>query len=153
MTRHRNASIPPDMKALGQRIDLWRKTRQKRGPMPAELWDSAIALAEKYGVYSTARGLPVDFGGLKRRCDQSAEVSRTAIQTCETSSLGTPSRESSETYQFVEIDAAQVMEMPSSSKVSVELSAPDGATMTVRLEGGAGVDVIGLAGAFWKRGS
>jgi len=141
------------MKALGQRIDLWRKTRQQREPMPAELWEAAIALAGKYGVYPTARGLPVDFGGLKRRCYQSSESRSTAIEACETKSLGNSNRESSETYQFVEIDAAQVMEMPRLSKISVELSAPDGAKMAVRMEGGAGVDVIGLAGAFWKRGS
>jgi len=151
MTGRRKASIPPDMKVLGQRIDHWRKTRQTHEAMPPELWEAAIELAGKYGVYPTARDLPVDFGGLKRRCVQSVESGSMAIEARKTKSLETASREESETYQFVEIDAAQVMEMPNSTKVIVELSAPDGATMTVRMEGS--VDVIGLAGTFWKRGS
>ncbi len=153
MTRRREASIPSDMKALGQRIDQWRKTRQKRGPMPAELWDAAIVLAGKYGVHSTAVGLPVDFGGLKRRYDQSVESCNTAIEARAMERPSTSSQEPSETWQFVEIDPTQVLEMPSSPQVSIELSAPDGAAMTVRMSGGAGIDVIALTGAFWKRGS
>ena len=68
MTRRREATLPPDMKALGKRIDHWRKTRQKLGPMPGELWDAAVVLAGKYGVQATAVGLPVDFGSLKLGC-------------------------------------------------------------------------------------
>lgn len=131
MTRPRKASIPSDMKALGQRIDRWRKTRQKLGPMPEELWDAAVALADQYGVYATARGLPLDFGRLKRRVAQAAQNSRTEIQACSIAPHVTPGTEPSETYQFVEIDASQVMEKSSLPKISVELSSPDGAKMTV----------------------
>lgn len=152
MKIQRKVSIPPDVEELGRRLEQWRETRQKHGPMPKELWDEAIALAEKYGVYCTARDLPVDFGGLKRRYVRAAETrSSTALEARETTSLEAPSAASSEAHRFVEVDAAQVMELQGSQQVSVELSAPDGARMTVRLEGGTGVDMVGLAGAFWRR--
>jgi len=153
MTRSRKASIPSDMKALGQRIEHWRKTRLNREPMPAELWEAAVALAGQYGVYPTAQGLTVDFGGLKRRVERAALSSSPEIQACSMVPTLTPGTAPSETFQFVEIDAPQVMEVSSLPKISVELSTPDGAKMTLCMEGGTGIDVIGLAGAFWKRGS
>jgi len=153
MNRPRNVLIPSDMKALGQRIEQWRKTRQNRDPMPAELWEAAVALAGRYGVYPTAQGLTVDFGGLKRRVEKAALSSSPEIQACSIAPTLTPGTAPSETFQFVEIDTSQVMEVSRLPKISVELSTPDGAKMTLRMEGGTGVDAIGLAGTFWKRGS
>jgi hypothetical protein len=37
--------------------------------MPAALWAAAIILARQHGLYTTARGLRVDYGSLKKRLD------------------------------------------------------------------------------------
>ena len=39
------------------------------------------------------------------------------------------------------------------TQVTVEVSAPDGARMTVTMQGIGGVDVVGLLHAFWRRPS
>jgi hypothetical protein len=53
-----------------RRIARWRETCPYRGAaMPAALWASAVALARRHGLYTTARRLRVDYGTLKKRLD------------------------------------------------------------------------------------
>ena len=35
--------------------------------MPAELWAVAVTVAQKYGLYETARGVGIDYGSLAKR--------------------------------------------------------------------------------------
>jgi hypothetical protein len=51
--RHRIAD--PRVKDVGDQIALWRRTRERRTPMPAELWARAVALARASGTYPIAR--------------------------------------------------------------------------------------------------
>lgn len=53
-----------------RRIEQWRKTRRHGYvPMPAALWDAAVAAARQHGLYRTARSLRVDYGALKKHLD------------------------------------------------------------------------------------
>lgn len=126
---------PAEVERLRERIERWRQARGKRGPMPAPLWTSAVALARRRGVYATAKGLRIDFGSLRRRLAAAAE--RTA-----------PSREREPT--FVEI-APPAMFGAAGPGVSVELSRPDGARLTVRLGAEAAFDVGELVRELWGR--
>ena len=52
---------------------------------------------------------------------------------------------------FVELSAAQLMGAGGHPAAVVELSAVDGARLTIRLGGSDGLDVMGLADSFWSR--
>jgi hypothetical protein len=58
-----------------QRIARWRETRTHRGaPMPAALWEAAVAFAQQHGVAQTARALRIDHGTLKSHVAATAGV-------------------------------------------------------------------------------
>lgn len=52
---------PDSLGALGARIDRWRRSRGKPGPMPERLWRAAAKLAEKHGVNRVAAPLRLDY--------------------------------------------------------------------------------------------
>lgn len=138
MAQKQQAPTPPEIEALRRRIDHWRRTRKKITPMPEELWSEAVSLARRYGLGSVARGLRVDYGTLRIRYDQSSS---------EDSEPHSPS-----SSDFVEIDWPPV-QSSTDAPVTVELSAPDGAKLTVRLSGQVSSTVMDLADAFWRRGA
>jgi hypothetical protein len=43
--------VPAELKELRSRIERWRRTRERRTVMPAELWAEAVALAGRHGAY------------------------------------------------------------------------------------------------------
>lgn len=58
---------PKDLRLLQQRVEQWRQTRKRRGPMPEELWQDAVQLAEKYSMTKVIGLLGVDYTALKKR--------------------------------------------------------------------------------------
>lgn len=52
---------------LQVRFDEWRRNRQGKSAIPAELWDAAAAVARRDGVYQTAKALHLDGAKLKQR--------------------------------------------------------------------------------------
>lgn len=52
---------------LQARLAEWRKGHPRRSPLPEEIWAAAVELARRYGLYRTARALPVDYANLRRR--------------------------------------------------------------------------------------
>ena len=125
-----------DVVAVRMRIDSWRETRVAGRPMPEELWAAAVSLAAVHRPYAVARALRVDYGALKGRL---AEPQPAAAS------------EAPAVADFVEVDAGRVVEDDHPSVRELELTAPDGSAMVVRLADGATVDVQGLAEAFWRR--
>jgi hypothetical protein len=64
------SSTSIELETTRRRIARWRETRAYRGAaMPAALWTAAIALAQRHGLYTTARALHLDYGSLKKRVD------------------------------------------------------------------------------------
>jgi len=106
--------------------------------MPEELWQAAASLARKHGLYTIARGLPLEYAGLKRRVNRLVE---------EGGDEGLGSAD------FVEIEVSQVTKAPEIAGPVVELARPDGARMVIRLPGRESLDVASLAAAFCGGGS
>jgi hypothetical protein len=52
------------------RFEEWRKIRQEKARIPAELWSAAVEVARKEGINRTARELHVAWDDLKRRLPQ-----------------------------------------------------------------------------------
>src|SRR5947207_2407411 len=63
----RNGLADARVKEVRDAIAHWRRTREKRTTMPAELWAEAMALARTRRTYRVARALRVDYESLARR--------------------------------------------------------------------------------------
>jgi hypothetical protein len=104
--------------------------------MPADLWAEAVGLAQREGTYSTARALGVDFESLARRV---AEV-RAGAETG-----------AAHVGAFVELSGAQLLGAGVPAGPVVEMSDGDGVRVTIRLSGGAPLDVVGVVQGFRRR--
>jgi len=129
----RRLALPAGVKQLRRRIERWRRTRERRTAMPADLWTEAVALARSGRPYAVARVLGLNFDGLRRRMAEAA------------ASAPPPGA-------FVELSGAQILGASVPGAV-VELSDGDGVRLTVRLVAGAEVDVARVVAAFRQRGA
>ena len=70
---------------LQQRIELWRRTREKPGRMPEGLWREAAKLARKHGVNPVKEALGLDYyshsAGFARNPEVSAQASEVSVRT------------------------------------------------------------------------
>ena len=69
MVRSQNDGI----EELRERIEYWRRTRQKKSPMPAELWEAAARAAHRHGIYTVAKDLRLSYDSLKKRTESREE--------------------------------------------------------------------------------
>jgi hypothetical protein len=58
---------------LCRRLEIWHSTRSSRGETPADIWDSAVALARIYGVCQIARAVGLDYKALRTRVVKAPE--------------------------------------------------------------------------------
>jgi hypothetical protein len=135
----KQSTISADVAAVRDRVAAWRGARAKQCAMPEDLWDAAVSLVARHGLYRVARAVRVDYGGLKTRCAR---------------------RSAGESGVFVEVEASRLLNPPAGARDSrlegagtvVEMCRPDGARLMIRWAVQAGVDVVGLAGAFLGAG-
>ncbi|HEX7505548.1 MAG TPA: hypothetical protein VF550_02170 [Polyangia bacterium] len=130
MARPNETQAGQRLQQVRRGIDVWRWTRLKRSPMPEELWARATRLAQSLGVWRVARDLGLCYESLKRRVEERA------------------SQREAGAARFVEMRGSDLMNVASSDGTVVELQATDGMRMTVRLGGGAQVDMMALVAAF-----
>jgi hypothetical protein len=131
-----NRSFSLDMEEARRRLEVWRKSRSRGKRIPAPLWALAAALARAHGVSPVSQRLGLDYNGLKRRAE--------AIRTPRRSQLKPPPG-------FVELPL--IGQPGQGPNCTVELERGAGAKMTIRWEGKEGLDLVGLAEAFWRSGS
>ena len=55
------------MLELRARLAEWRRSHPQRSRLPEEIWTAAVQLARRHGLYRTARALPIDYSGLRKR--------------------------------------------------------------------------------------
>jgi hypothetical protein len=106
--------------------------------MPEALWQEATRLGQKHGVSAISRQLGLGYATLRKR----VAAAQGELERSE-SHGGEPS--------FVELSAAQLLGGGMPTGAVVELSADDGRRMTVRLDPGEGLDVVGLVATFLGR--
>lgn len=123
--------VEPRVKEVRDGIALWRRTRERRTGMPAELWAKAVALARTRGTYRIARALRVDYPSLARRLAEAG---------------GEPPGPAGR-GGFVELRGADLL----GGTTVVEVSDVDGARLTIRLGAGTPLDATALLGAFRRR--
>lgn len=123
------------VKPARQQLETWRKTHRHGERIPERLWISLVTLARVHGVSPVAQALRLDYYALKRRVLESEPVRKSRPKALP---------------PFVELP---LIAQPSMSpRCTVELAKNTGASMTIRWEGQAAVDVMGLAESFWRGG-
>jgi len=48
-------------------FEIWRAARQKRGPLPEELWSSAVALCARHSITDVSQALRLNYTDLQKR--------------------------------------------------------------------------------------
>ena len=115
-----------DVVIVQNKIENWRQTRPKIGPMPEQLWQASVQLARRYGASRISRVLNVQYRALKNRMKQEPE--------------GT----SSPRPAFIEVTLSQP---DLSNECVVEMERPDGGRMIVRRPDHR--DLATLCTTFW----
>ncbi len=131
-----NRSFSLDIEESHRRLQVWRKSRPRGKRIPTRLWALAAALARTHGVSPVSQRLGLDYNGLKRRAE--------AIRTPRRSRLEPPPG-------FVELPL--IGQAGQGLNCTVELARGEGARMTIRWDGKEGLDLVGLAEAFWRSGA
>jgi hypothetical protein len=109
--------------------------------MPEPLWSEASRAAERHGIWRVSQELQLNYESLKKRAAPSVAGHRGA--------RASKSREVTNAVpQFIELSGLGRAE--SREQTVVEVVAPDGTRMTIRLKG-ASPDAAGLLNAFRNR--
>jgi hypothetical protein len=148
--------MPSDVLSVHTRIEAWRTKREKRTPVPSEIWSAAVALAQRYGVYRISQALRLNYGGLKRRLDDRKET---------VTKLTNDNAKESSHCKFIELsgegmmaaarrDGADIVTKGVSgepARMEIEISDGTGARMTIRVSEGSEVALRNLVNSFWSR--
>lgn len=122
--------VSREFEALRRRLTQWRATRPHlRAAIPEPLWAEAVLLAQRHGVFETARVLGLGYEGLKRRVS-GHPIAATQVPT------------------FVELPLAS----SSSSVVTwvLEFRGPDGRVLRVHVPPMPVSDLVTLGRAVWS---
>ena len=124
------------------RFAEWRRTRRRGTPIPVELWELAVQLAQRHGVSRTSQALPVGYYALQKlvaACGQSSSDSKNVPAV--DSSPVTPSP------KFVELPAAT---WGAPIECLVEFEKPGGAKLRIQVRSSQLPDLSALSRAFWE---
>jgi hypothetical protein len=136
MSRRQRQQTAKEIAAVGSRIEHWRRTREKRSPMPETLWREATRLARAHGVGPISRQLRLGYASLQKRVAV-PEGEQPERQACDPG--------------FVELSAAQLLGGGMPTGAVMELTADDGRRLTVRFDHAEQLDVPGLVATFLGR--
>lgn len=130
-----DAQLPPPLIDLRGRIEQWRSTRPKRGPMPRDLWEEAARLAHERGVYTVSVALNLNYEALKGWTqDTPKKAKRPALRKAAKQS-------------FVELAPMPAFSSPTPW---IEVEATGGMKMTIRLSSMTAEDAASLLDTFLR---
>lgn len=124
----------PNLSAIQKQFELWRKTRSTRSPIPKDLWDAAVSLANDHSIYHISRTLRLNYHELRRRVEKNQE--------------GTKSKHSDSGQRFVQFDLGESM-WPGAEWL-FEMESTRGAKMKMTYRGRKEMEFIEAAKAFWE---
>lgn len=133
MSREDVPAIKLTLPDVQKQFEVWRSTKRRRDPIPEELWQAAVALTPDYSVQQISRVLHLSHADLKRRVlDREGDILSETV-----SDPG-----------FVELDIGRSV---SPLECIFEAENASGAKTKLSIKG-TGLDVMGLAEAFWSKG-
>lgn len=174
-------TVSRDLEALRQRVDAWRKQQGRRSFIPDDLWEEAVKVAAIDGVWATARATRFNYQKLQEKVREEGARGVFRVQAPAVTPNGTGEESSLRVTGGVHGDSHQVASKASGKTracvagtnsaagaghetfIEVAMSAIGGGGRTVveflgrhgdrmRVDVAGGVDVVGLAQAFWRRG-
>lgn len=134
MEQEISAVIPTPLESVQYQFQTWRENkRTPREPIPGDLWAEAAKLREHYPLSQISKSLRLNHTDLKNRIfgDHNKMPDQAPPPV------------------FVELDCRQSF---SPSECIVEMEAPCGSKMTMSFKGQAGLDLLELSKAFWRKG-
>ena len=148
MGKRTSQSLPLEVDQLKLRVQSWRQAKKSAtAPMPAEMWELAIQLANSHGVSRIAQATGLDYGWLRKKVVEfnakPSVVTPIFLELTGAMEVLQPSPQASK----LEVEAG----CPQGSGATVDLSTPDGARMRIHLEAGRGLDAAGIIAAFLGR--
>lgn len=137
MRRKQRPGMSARLRQARSRIEHWRRTREKRSPMPEPLWEAAVALAETEGVYRTARALSLNYQSLRARVAGASPAARRAPAV---------------PRGFVELSPPLPLAAPEPPGPVLEWVDRGGAKLTIRLPAAHDLNIEQLAVRLLQRG-
>jgi hypothetical protein len=135
MQRRATSNEQSALDRVRQQFEYWRSTREKRCPIPGNLWGAAQSLYPEYSLYHISKALRLNYTDLKGRIELK----------------GSPSLPSTTNpAEFIELGINPAM---ATSECFVEMEDSFGAKMSMQYKGGAGPDLLELCRLFWGRRS
>lgn len=130
-----------ELDVLGQKIERWRSQKPRTRAMPEELWEQASEAARSFGVGRVSKVLRLGYATLRRR--SSAEGARDKPRRRDRTALMASG-------EFVELSGfPSVRPMAGGDGAVVEVAAPDGTRLTIRLK--ESTDIVALVNALrWR---
>jgi len=125
----------PTLEVIREQFKTWRKTREKRTPIPDALWDAAVSLSPRYSLYQIVKALRLNYNDLKCRI-------QTSLLSLESSPVIDPA--------FIELGLKAPMHP---AECIVEMEDQNGAKMRMCFKGEAGLDLLELGKVFWSKRS
>jgi len=129
------SSKKPTLDEIREQFGTWRKTREKRTPIPDTLWEAAVSLSTRYSPYQISKALRLNYNDLKCR-----------IQAPPSSLQSSPVIDPA----FIELGLTAPM-LP--AECIVEMEDQNGAKMRMCFKGEAGLDLLELGKVFWSKRS
>ena len=122
------------LESVRQSFEHWRQTRKKFGPIPDDLWSSAVELTAIYPLTRVSQALRLNYTDLKKRVKPPVLYRKTS-----------PSDSSVSPVEFIDIVPMEaVPSSGSQSECSLEICDGDGFSMKLNCIGKIGVDILAL---------
>lgn len=131
MNRKALPPLSPECEELRERLEQWRRTREKRTRVPEAIWKSAARLADEFGTNRIARELHLSYATLKKRMNRVSGKK--------------DGRNAEATHAFVEVDMSP---SPATAMYAVELVKSSGTRMRIELSRGHSDDLLAMVRAF-----
>lgn len=127
--------------ALSQKIEQWRNQKPRTRAMPEELWEQASQAARSFGVGRVSQALRLGYAALQQR----SATERARDEPRQRRHTGPAAG-----GEFVELTGfPSGRSMTAEEGTVVEIAAPDGTRLTIRLKGSA--NVVALVNALrWR---
>lgn len=125
------ATLPPEVGEVGERLRVWRETREAGPRIPEELWRRAGELARRHGVSRISSALRLHYYDLRRHTFPEK---------------GPPARKRP---AFIELARPAITVAPSESW-TVELHRPSGSKLTLRLPHATAQELLPLVQTFLR---
>jgi hypothetical protein len=123
------------LKDIQNQFEIWRRTREKRAPIPAPLWGAAVNLSKDYTILQISKALRLNYTDLKDRVLSQPDEEIVKVER---------------NLPFIELDFEQIK---SPSHCVIEMEKSNGAKLKMYFSGEGNLDFLELGKSFWRNGS